>query len=328
MKEYTLKNIWLLFRQTGKGFLKDKVPKLCASLSFYTIFSMGPVLLIVIFFAKLFYGEKAIQGALVGQLKDLVGENAAIQIQTMIQNAAITGNVLTTVISFVALLIGATTVFSEIQDSINSIWRLKIKDSAGWKATIKNRLLSFSLVISLGFLLLVSLVLNGLIEVMMGALQQRFPKITVILLYLINLLITLLIISSLFAIIFKVLPDAIIKWSDVIIGAIFTAVLFMVGKFGISLYIGQSNIGSTYGAAGSLVVLLLWVYYSSMILYFGAEFTKAYAMRFGNAIRPNDYATTFQAYMVESNKATVQENDGEEQQQEAQQKKRQHEAGQ
>jgi len=149
------------------------------------------------------------------------------------------------------------------------------------------------------------------IEGLMGALKREFPHITVVILYVINLAVTLFITSLLFAIIFKVLPDAVIKWSDVAVGAIFTGILFMVGKFGITFYIGSSNIGSTYGTAGSLVVLLLWVYYSSMILYFGAEFTKAYAVKFGNKIRPNVYATTFQQVNIESNKDSIQENEEE-----------------
>lgn len=312
MSQITFKHFWQLLKQAGKGFMNDKIPKLSASLSYYTLFSLGPVLLIVIFFANLFYGKEAIKGALFGQLKDLIGASAAMQIQTIIQNAAITGSTFTTIISFVTLIIGATTVFSEIQDSINGIWRLKIKDDASWKVTIKNRLLSFSLVIGLGFLLLVSLILNSLIEVLMGMLEKQIPQVTVVLLYVLNLVITLLITAALFAIIFKVLPDAVIKWSDVAVGAIFTAILFMLGKFGITFYIGRSNVGSTYGAAGSLVVLLLWVYFSSMILFFGAEFTKAYAVQFGNQIKPNDYAATYQQVNIESNKKSVQENEADE----------------
>ena len=312
MSKITIKNFWHLLKQAGGGFIKDKVPKLSASLSYYTMFSLGPVLLIVIFFAKQFYGEDAINGVLFGQLRQIIGDTAALQIQALIQNAAITGSTFTTIISFVTLIIGATSVFSEIQDSINTIWRLKIKEGASWKVTVKQRLLSFSLIIGLGFLLLVSLILNSLIELLMGVLEKRFPDITIVLFYIINLVFTLLIISSLFAIIFKVLPDAVIKWSDVAVGSIFTAILFMLGKFGITFYIGKSNVSSTYGAAGSFVVLLLWVYYSSMILYFGAEFTKAYAVDFGDKIRPNDYATTFQQVNIESNKASVQENEEDE----------------
>ncbi len=309
MAKMNLKSFWQLLKQAGKAFSRDKVPKLSASLSYYTLFSMGPVLLVVIFFAEVFYGEDATKGALFGQLQKLVGASAASQIEVILQNAAISGSTLTTIISFVTLFIGASSVFIEIQDSINGIWKLKIKENASWKLTITNRLISFSLVVSLGFLLLVSLVLNSLIEALMGVLKEQFPQVTVIFLYVLNLVVTLFITSSLFAIIFKVLPDAIIKWGDVAVGAIFTASLFMLGKFGITFYIGSSNIGTTYGTAGSLVVLLLWVYYSSMILYFGAEFTKAYALRFGSKIKPAKYATTYQQVNIESDKESIQENE-------------------
>src|SRR4051812_1509043 len=305
MSKITIKNFWQLLKQAGGAFMKDKVPKLSASLSYYTMFSLGPVLLIVIFLARQFYGEDAINGVLFGQLRHLIGATAALQIQSLIQNAAITGSTLTTIISFITLFIGATSVFSEIQDSINTIWRLKIKEGASWKVTVKQRLISFSLVIGLGFLLLVSLILNSLIELLMDVLQKHFPEITVVMFYIFNLVVTLFIISVLFAIIFKVLPDAIIKWSDVAVGAIFTAILFMLGKFGITFYIGRSNVGTTYGAAGSLVVLLLWVYYSSVILYFGAEFTKAYAAHFGSRITPNQYAVWIKNVEIEEENGSL-----------------------
>ena len=172
-----------------------------------------------------------------------------------------------------------------------------------------NRLRSFSLVISLGFILLVSLAFNTLVEGFMDRLQELFPRRSVIIIYIVNLLLTLLIISTLFAIIFKVLPDAIIRWRDVAVGAFFTALLFMIGKFGITFYINNSDVGSTYGAAGSLAVLFVWVYFSSMILYFGAEFTKAYAVKYGAEIRPDEYAVIIQTVQVESKKSSVQENE-------------------
>jgi membrane protein len=172
-----------------------------------------------------------------------------------------------------------------------------------------NRLLSFSLVVGLGFILLVSLFVNTAVEGLMGKLQQIFPKRSVQLIYVTNLLVTLFVISILFAIIFKVLPDAIIRWRDVAVGALVTAILFMIGKFGITFYINSSNVGSAYGAAGSLAVLFVWVYYSSMILYYGAEFTKCYAIKYGSEIRPNDYAVIFQTVQIESKKQSIQEHE-------------------
>jgi membrane protein len=235
-----------------------------------------------------------------------VGAEAALQVQDMIKNAAFSnkGSV-AAVIGFITLFIGATGVFAEIQDSINDIWGLKPKPKKSWLKMITNRLLSFSVIVSLGFVLLVSLIINGVIEALMERLQARFPDLTVVMVYIINLLITFTVTSCLFAIIFKVLPDAMIKWKDVMIGAMVTAVLFMIGKFGITFYINKSDIGSTYGAAGSLVVLLVWVYYSSLILYFGAEFTKAYATDFGSHIRPSQYAVWVKHVEVEEGRSSL-----------------------
>jgi membrane protein len=310
MSSVTTKAVWQVLKQAGGGFMKDKVPKLSASLAYYTIFSMGPMLIVIIYVINLVWRQEAIEGRIYGQIRELVGDNAAIQIQEIIKNASISGsNTLTAIIGIVTLVVAATTVFAEIQDSINSIWKLKVKPGKSWWIMLKSRLLSFSLVVSLGFLLLVSLVINALVEGLMDRLKTVFPQITVVLVYIVNLIITLLITSSLFAIIFKVLPDAVIRWKDVAVGAIFTAVLFMVGKFGITLYLGTSNVGSAYGTAGSLVVLLLWVYYSSIILYFGAEFTKFYALKFGSKIKPDEFAVIVQTVQVESKKESIQENE-------------------
>jgi membrane protein len=310
MRKSFWKNFGLLLKIAGEGFVNDRVPKLSASLAYYTIFSLGPMMIVVIFLTNLFLGKQAIEGTLYEQIKDLVGSEAALQIQEIIKNAAIDGaSNVAAIIGFITLLVGATTVFSEIQDTINMIWKLKVKSERGWLKMLMNRLWSFSLVVSLGFILLVSLFINTLVEGFMGKLQQIFPERSVILVYVLNLVITLFIISLLFAIIFKVLPDAVIRWKDVVVGAIFTAILFMIGKFGITFYISKSEVASTYGAAGSLAILLLWVYFSSIILYFGAEFTKAYAVKFGSEIRPNEYAVVFQTIQVESKKETVQENE-------------------
>jgi len=172
---------------------------------------------------------------------------------------------------------------------------------------IINRALSFSMIVSLGFLLLVSLAVSTVIEGLSKRLQEVLPDITVVVFYIINLIISFVVITMLFAVIFKILPDAKIKWKDVMPGAIASAVLFMIGKFGISFYISQSNVGTTYGAAGSLVILLLWVYYSSIILYFGAEFTKAYAVNYGGKIYPSEYAVALKQVELEEGKQSVQE---------------------
>lgn len=310
MEKFTLNNIIDLFKQTGAGFMRDKVTKLSASLAYYTIFSLGPMLIVMLYVSGLVWRREALSGEIFTQIRELVGDNAALQIQEIIKSASISeNNALAAVIGIITLVIGATTVFAEIQDSINTIWKLKVNAKRGWLILLKSRFLSFSLVISLGFLLLVSLIINSMVEGLMGALKNLFPEITVVFLYVLNLLITLLITSSLFAIIFKVLPDAIIRWKDVAVGAIFTALLFMIGKFGITIYISNSNVASAYGTAGSLVILLLWIYYSSIILYFGAEFTKYYAIKFGSEILPKEYAVMVQTIQVESKHSNLKENE-------------------
>jgi membrane protein len=206
------------------------------------------------------------------------------------------------IIGVITLLIGATTVFGELQDSINYIWGLKAKPKQGLLKLIKNRLLSFGIIGTLGFLMLVSLGVTAVIEGLGKRLKAIFPDVTVVLFYIINIVLTLGVTAALFAVIFKVLPDAKIKWKDVWGGAIATSLLFIIGKFGISLYISKSDIAGTYGAAGSLVILLVWVYYSSIILYFGALFTKSYAVKFGNGIEPNHYAVIAEEVVIEKGK--------------------------
>lgn len=289
-----------------QGFDDDKVFKLSASLAYYTVFSIGPMIIVVTYLAGVIFGRDAVQGTIFSHIQNLVGSDAALQIQNIIKNAALSNkSSIAATIGVVTLLIGATTVFAEIQESINMIWNLKPKPKKGWLKMIMNRLLSFSVIVSLGFIMLVSLVMNGLIEALMDRLGAYFPNVTVVLLYATNLLVTFLVITTLFAVIFKVLPDARIKWKDVMVGSMVTAVLFMIGKFAITFYIGKADIGNTYGAAGSLVVLLVWVYYSSVILYFGAEFTKAYAAYFGSAIHPDKYAVWVKNIEVEEEKGTL-----------------------
>ncbi|KAA2244634.1 YihY/virulence factor BrkB family protein [Chitinophaga agrisoli] len=297
-----IKTYWQILKQTVSDFIDDKVLKLSASLAYYTIFSVAPMLIVIIFFCDLFLGREAIEGTLYSQIKGLVGSEAAIQVQQMIRNATLSQDMSwATIVGFITLILGATGVFAEIQDSINTIWRLKSKPrkGKGFLRMLMNRLQSFSLVVSMGFILLVSLVVNGIIELFNQRLAQLFPGVAVFVIYLVNLLITFLVITTLFAVIFKVLPDARIRWKDVIVGAIATAILFMLGKFGIGLYLGASKVGSTYGAAGSIVIILLWVYYSAAILYFGAEFTRVHVQHFGERIYPNDYAVWVKQVEVE-----------------------------
>lgn len=279
-----------------------------AALAFYTIFSIAPTLIVIITLCDIFFGRQAIEGSIYAQINSFVGSDAALEIQTLIRNASISKDISwASAIGIVALVFAATSIFAEIQDSINYIWRLKAKPAKGWLKLILNRLLSFSMVVTLGFVLMVSLVINALMDALVNRLVEIFPQIAVYAAYGINLLLTFVTTSFLFGIIFKVLPDAKIQWKDVRVGAFTTAGLFMLGKFAIGFYLGKSHISSSYGAAGSLIIILLWVYYSSIILYFGATFTKAYAQFTGSHIYPSDYAVWIQQVELESNTSLQQQ---------------------
>lgn len=309
-EKLTMKGVWALIKDTFGGFSEHKLTRLGGSLAYFTVFSMGPLLVVIISFCGLFLEREAVEGKIYSILQGFVGADTAVQLQEIIQNASI-GNksTIAAVIGVITLIVGATTVFAEIQDSVNTIWGIKPKPKHGLLKLLMNRLLSFSVIVSLGFLLLVSLTITGLVEAVSERLKRSFPDVTVYVFYAVNILLTLGISTLIFAVIFRVLPDAKIKWKDVIRGAFFTAILFLAGKFLISLYISQTNIGSTYGAAGSLVVILAWIYYSSLILYLGAEFTKAWAVKYGSAIYPNSYAVTTKEIEVETQEPTIQQNE-------------------
>ena len=304
----SFKGMWVVLKNSFIGFDEDKVTKLSGSLAYYTVFSMGPLLIVIISLCGMFLGKEAVEGKIYAQLAGFVGADTAAQLQEIIKNASLAGkSKVAAIIGGITLLIGSTTVFAEIQDSINGIWGLKPKPKRGWVKMLQNRFLSFSVIISLGFLLLVSLGVTAIIDGFSDRLSNRFPQVAIVVFYIINVLITLGVTTLIFAVIFKVLPDATIKWKDVTAGAVATSLLFMLGKLGISFYISKSNVGSTYGTAGSLVILLLWVYYSSLILYFGAEFTKAYAVKYGSNIYPTQYAVTTKVVEVETGSQSIQE---------------------
>jgi membrane protein len=309
-KKVTFKGIFEVLKSAFTGFGDHKVTKLSGSLAYYTVFSMGPLVILIISICSIVWKKEIIEGQIYYQLVDFLGKDTALQLQGIIKSAAVSNqSFMSVVVGGVTLLIGATTVFAEIQDSINTIWGLKPKPKRGWLKMLQNRFLSFSVIVSLVFVLLVSLALTSLMEGFGGRLEKNFSEVSVPVLYVVNLVITFGVISLIFGVIFKVLPDAQIKWRDVASGAMVTAVLFMIGKFAISIYIGKSNVGGTYGAAGSLVVLLLWTYYSSIILFFGAEFTKAYAISYGSEIKPNHYAVTTREVEIETGNDSIQKND-------------------
>jgi len=273
------------------GFLEHKILKMSAALAYITMFSIGPLLLVILFLSDIFLGRDAIEGTIYGQIKNFVGPASAEQIQTIIQNLALSDEgLIAGIIGVVTLLIGATSVFAEIQDSINTIWGIKPKKQSGFWLFLKARLLSFGVITSIGFILLVSLALSTILEVLSDQFFSKFSESAVYFIYIANSIVTFIVISLLFGSIFKILPDATIKWQQVRLAAFVTALLFMLGKFLISFYIANSNLRDVYGTAGSFVILMVWVYYSSVILYFGAEFAKRYAIEFENPIIPYDYA--------------------------------------
>lgn len=295
IKEYfskqAFKNGLTIIKAAYTGFSDDLALKFSASLAYYTIFSLAPLLLLLISIAGIVLGKDAIQGKIFGEINGIVGNDAAKQIQDMIKNLEMNGkSTISVIIGAITLIIGATTVFGEIQQSINIIWQVKPKPKKGWLKMIKDRVLSGSMIVTLGFLLLVSLVLNGALDALSEHLKHFLPAITVTLFNVISIIISFVVIAVLFGVIFKVLPDAKVSWADVRSGAIFTAVLFMIGRLVIGIYIEKSGTSSTYGAAGSLIVILLWIYYTAAILYFGAEFTRAYADFKGKRIEPAEYA--------------------------------------
>jgi membrane protein len=284
------RNGWWLLRETVKEWSADKAPRLGAALSYYTVFSLAPVLILAIAVAALFLGAEAAQGKVVEQLRGLLGHDAASVVQTMLKNAGRhDGGVLATVIGAGTLLIGATGVMVELQGALNTVWKVVPKPGQAVKTLVRSRLIALALVLSMGFLLLVSLVLSTALAALSGWLGELMPA-SAVLGFLLNEGVSILVVALFFAIIFRVLPDAKIAWHDVWIGSLVTSLLFHLGKFLIGLYLARASVASTFGAAGSLAVLLVWVYYSSQIVLLGAEFTRVYANRFGSHVVPEEHA--------------------------------------
>jgi len=282
------------------GFVNDNGLKLSASLAYYTVFSIAPLIILVISITSLVLRNYDYNDAFYTQLSHFMGKDAVIQLREVVKNLQLSGKSgIALFLGIAILMLGASSMFVEIQDSLNIIWRVKAKPKKGWLKLLQNRFLSFSLIISLGFLLLVSLILNIAINALSTRLVHFFPLVTVTLFDLINLAITLIVITILFSIVFKFLPDVKIKWKDVRTGAIFTALLFMFGQYLIGLYLQYTAQGSAYGAAGSIIIILVWIYYTSVILYIGAEFTQVYAEAIGSKIEPAEYAVYIRQTEIE-----------------------------
>jgi membrane protein len=286
-----LKDVFSLLKDTVTEWNQDKVPLFAAALAYYTVFSLAPLLIIAIAIAGAVFGEEAAQGQIVGQIQGLVGRDGAEAIQTMLQNAQRpgSGGTIASIIGVITLLFGASGVFGQLQQALNAIWEVEPRPERGWKNFIQSRFLSFAMVLVIGFLLLVSLILSAVLVAISNFFGNMMPEFVAIGQGL-NFLISFVVITVLFASIYKFLPDVRVPWKNLWIGAAATALLFNIGRYLIGLYLGNSGIGSTYGAAGSFVVLLVWVFYSAQIILFGAEFTQVYSRYRGTPIQPSEHA--------------------------------------
>ena len=284
-----IKKFFQLFPQAFRRWQKDRASILAAALAYYTVFSITPLLVIAIAIAGAVFGQDTAQGEILQQITQLVGQDGAEVIETALTNAnqPQLGSI-ASIISMIILLIGASGVFAQLQEALNTVWNVRVRQNGGIKGLIRKRLLSFGMVLAIGFLLLVSLIISAILSGIANLEINLFPGFTTFW-QVLNFAISFGFISFLFALIYKYLPDVKIRWKDVWVGAIITALLFSLGKYLIGLYLGRSSLGSAYGAAGSLIVFLAWVFYSAQILLFGAEFTQVYAHKYGRKILPNNY---------------------------------------
>jgi membrane protein len=293
-----VKATWPMLKETAKKGMDDDVFSLGAALAYYTVFSLAPLLLIAISVAGLVYGRDAVEGRLVTEIQGMIGRQGAEAVQTMLAHDWRTGSgVLPTVMGVITILFGVSGVFGQLQTSLNKIWEVAPRPDRGIRGFLRSRFLSFGMVLGVGFLLLVSLVVSAALTAVSAYATGLMPGLTV-LFSVLSFVVSFLVVTLLFAMIFKYLPDAHISWGDVWFGSAATALLFTIGKSLIGLYLGKSSVASTYGAAGSLVILLLWVYYSSQLLFLGAELTQVYAKRFGQEIRPDRHAVRIKQVTV------------------------------
>ena len=283
---FTPREFWRLLKAAAADWSHDRAPRLGAALAYYTVFSLVPFLVVVIALIGVVFGEEAAQSAILGHVATLVGEQSAAAIKDMIQRAdqPATG-LFTTIIAAGTLLLGASGVFGQLQDALNTVWGIEPKEGRGVWGFVKDRFLSFVAVLGTGFLLLVSLILSSALAAL-GKWFSGLLPLPEAMLQVINFIVSFAVVAGLFALMFKVLPDAKVAWRDVWIGAGLTAALFTIGKFALGVYLGKSHVASGYGAAGSLVLVLVWVYYSAQIMLYGAEFTQVYANRVGERIVP------------------------------------------
>ena len=283
-------SIVAVLKETFAEFMSDNAMRLSAALAYYSVFSLAPLLIIAISIAGAVFGEKAAQGAIEGQLSEAIGAESASAVQEMISNSHASGdNILMTIVGVIILLITASGVFSQLKDAMNTVWDITLKPGFSIKKLLKGKLVALSMVLVIGFLLLISLALSTTVAALTAWLGTQLPMPGFVF-QMFTFVLSIGIVTLLFATIFKVLPDAEVEWRDVWSGALLTAFLFSIGKMGLALYLGREAASSTYGAAGALILLLSWVYYSANILLLGAEFTQVYAKHRGRAIAPADNA--------------------------------------
>lgn len=292
MKSLKDSAVFQILKETGAAWDEDNVTRLAASLAYYTLLSIAPLIILAIAVAGLAFGEEAAREHIAGELSGVVGGGAASAVQSIAKNAHTPGTgALSVTIGILVLLFGASGVFGELQSALNTVWDVAPKPGRGIGGIIKDRFFSFTLVVGVAFLLLVSLVLSAALTWVGEFFEHTLPG-GAALWQVLNFAISLAVVTSLFALMFKTLPDVHIQWRDVWVGAAVTAVLFTIGKFGLGIYLGSAGVSSAYGAAGSIVALVIWVYYSAQVLLVGAEFTEVYARRFGSRITPDEKAVS------------------------------------
>jgi len=305
------KSSWSLLRETWLEFSDNNAFDKGAALAYYTIFALPPVLIIIISTIGSLFSREAVTGQIFREIRGLIGDAGALEVQTMVENVSQSNEItFATIFGVITLLITATGMFISMQSSLNAIWGVKPKPRREYLKMFTDRLISFAMILSISFLLLVSLIVHAIMAKVGDLLTRLLGETAIIFIQFFNNTFSLAVVTILFAAIFKFLPDAKIRWRDVWVGSIVTALLFTLGKFLIGLYLGNSNLASVYGAAGTVVVILTWVFYSSLILFFGSIFTLIYSRKYGSNIYPTSYAVRVIREEIEAGKTAINKEPG------------------
>lgn len=300
-KKFNLSTLLRIGKETVQGFMDDNVLRLSASLAYATLFSIIPFLSLLITIGVFLHMDLA--GQLYTQLEPVVGASVVEQLRAIIDNAAKTDSTtFATIVSIAVSIFGATTIFSEIQGSLNTIWGIKAVPKKSWLKYLRTRLLSFSIILIFAFILLISFTITQVITSLSSRFMANYPDVAEWIVKIVGMIINATVTAIIFALLFKILPDAKIKLKDVIVGALVTTVLFLIGQWAISLYIGMASVGTVYGAAAFMAILITWIYYSAIIIYIGAEFTEAWADEMGSRIIPNEFAVATKTIEIHENK--------------------------